>query len=892
MLSDQADSQRQWFRLADLPGYVAQATLRAEDPDYLDMQPESLFSTFSRLWENALFGSYRLDRSLTGRLVRGVIQPLPERPTSDAVGREIALVSEIERRYTPQEILEWYLNTMDYGNQAYGIQAAARTYLGKDAVELTLDEAAMLAAIPLATQYNPLDNETAARGRQRDLLRAMRTANEITSEQYDVAATTQTSILLTLNQPDQLAPAFVAYARRQAQDILNAQGRDGTQLVARGGLKIITTLDLDLYYQSECTLRAQMARLAGQNTTVETLDGQPCSASFDLPQNAAALAGSAPDTGTVVILDAATGEIKTMIGTATKLDAQPGPTLYPFVYFAGFVSARSTPGSMVLDIPRQFPGAAENLIYTPTNPDGRFRGPLNLRDAMSGWLLPPAAQVASESGLGRVLSFAHRIGLNSLGEDGRFDLSLLERGGAVSVLDMAYAYSVFASMGDMRGVPVQPVGLGYRQRSPVAVLRIEDEAGNIVWQYDEQQVALNQVGIYPHDVGYLLNDILADQTVRRQILGDSASVLDLNRKAAVVSGLAGDRTEDWTVGYTPQLVTAVYLKRGDGAALSLDPNGLQGAAAVWRVLTQYAHDRSGLPPADWARPDGVINLNICERSGLLANGDCPVRNELFLAAGLQPTETDTYWQKVLINSQTGQRATASTPNELRVSSLYFIPPDEARSWWEANNLPLPPTQYDSLSRPTLFSAVQILQPQPLAYVGGAVDVRGTMDTAGLKYFQLSYGQSESPTSFFSIAGQQTSFTQGTSIGTWDTNGLSGLYTLLLTVVREDNTSEQASVQVIVDNTAPTITLIPTEPGKVYRWPVDTVIPLEAAAQDDYQVQRVEFYAGDQLVATDTEAPYALDWTIPNAGDVVFTAVAFDAVGNQASSSVTVQVARG
>ena len=355
---------------------------------------------------------------------------------------------------------------------------------------------------------------------------------------------------------------------------------------------------------------------------------------------------------------------------------------------------------------------------------------------------------------------------------------------------------------------MQPIGLGYRQRNPVAVLRIEDEAGNIIWQYDEAQVALNQVGVYPHDVGYLLNDILADQKVRRQILGDSSSLLDMTRKTAVISGLAGDRTQNWTVGYTPQLVTAVYLRRGDGAALTLDPNGLQGAATIWRALTQYAHDRDGLPPADWARPDGVITLNICERSGLLANGDCPTRSELFLAAGLQPTEQDTYWEKVVINSQTGQRATASTPNELRVSSLYFIPPDDARSWWEANNLPLPPTQFDSVSRPELFSAVQILQPQPLAYVGGQVDIRGTMDTAGLQYFQLSYGEGESPTNFFRIGEQQTVFTQGTSLGLWDSGGLSGLYTVLLTVVRQDNTSEQASVQVIVDNTVPTITLIP------------------------------------------------------------------------------------
>ena len=228
LLSDLSGSERQWLTLADLPAYVPQATLRAEDGNYLSNKPDSLITTFSRLWENTLFGSYTTDRTLTGRLVRGVIAPLPERPTSDDIGREIALEAEIEQRYTPEQILEWYLNTADYGNQSYGIQAAAQTYLGKDAADLTLDEAAMLAAIPLATQYNPLENETAARGRQRDLLRAMRTAGEIAAEDYDVAVTTQTPIMLTLNQPEQIAPEFVAYARRQAQDILDAQGRNGT----------------------------------------------------------------------------------------------------------------------------------------------------------------------------------------------------------------------------------------------------------------------------------------------------------------------------------------------------------------------------------------------------------------------------------------------------------------------------------------------------------------------------------------------------------------------------------------------------------------------------------------------------------------------------------------
>ncbi len=892
LLTEQSASERTWLTLAQMPAYVLKATLRAEQPNFLSMQKPNVFVAFNRLWENMLFGPLLPDQSLTGRLVRGVIAPLPEAANSDAIGREIALVTEIERRYTPEQILEWYLNTADYGNGARGIQAAAQTYLGKDATALSLDEAAMLAAIPLATQYNPLDNETAARGRQRDLLRGMRAGTDINSEEFDTAATTKTPILLSLNQPEQIAPEFVAYARRQAQDILDGQGRDGSELVSRGGLRIITTLDLDLYNQSKCALRIQLARLAGKATSPDADDGEPCRAAGYMPVTSAPLDGNAPDSGSMVIMDATTGEIKSMVGPATRLDSQPGPMLYPFVYFTAFVRAQANPATMVLDIPRKFPGAADGLIYTPANPDGRFRGPVNLRDAMSAWLLPPAAQIASERGMSTVLSLAHRIGLNSLGEDGRFDLSLLEHGGAVSVLDMTYAYSVFAAMGDMRGIPTQAIGQGYRQRNPVAVLRIEDDAGNIIWNYDAAQIAQNQVGVYPHDVGYLVNNILSDQLKRRQVLGDKVAVLELPRANAVVVGMAGDKTENWTVGYTPQLVTSVHLQRSDDTVMALDSDGLDGAAVIWRGVMQYAHDRDSLPNADWTRPDKVVALSVCDRSGLLPNSDCPTHTEIFLAdGGFQPQQEDTYWQKVVINSQSGLRATASTPNQLQIGKLFFVPPPDADEWWRTNNLPLPPLGYDNVSRPELFSDVQLLQPQPYAYVGGAVDVRGTLKPEDLQYFQLSYGEGASPGGYLQVGSQQTVFTPGSSLGTWDTTGLSGLYTLLLTVVHKDNTAESASVQVIVDNTPPTITLSAGEPGKIYRWPQEDSLTLSATVGDDYQIQRVEFYRDGEFLGSGTENPYAFAYTLTGTGTFTFTAVAFDAVGNQTSSSTTVEVTR-
>jgi len=174
-------------------------------------------------------------------------------------------------------------------------------------------------------------------------------------------------------------------------------------------------------------------------------------------------------------------------------------------------------------------------------------------------------------------------------------------------------------------------------------------------------------------------------------LGDSVSALELPRANAVVSGLAGDKSQDWTVGYTPQLVTSVHLQRTDDAAMALDPEGMNGAAVIWRGLMQYAHDRDSLPNADWTRPDAVTAISVCDRSGLLPNGDCPTHTELFLSdGGFQPQQQDTYWQKVVINSQSGQRATASTPNQLQVGKLFFVPPQEAADWWQSNNLPLPP----------------------------------------------------------------------------------------------------------------------------------------------------------------------------------------------------------
>lgn len=892
-VEDPLGDQRAWVRLDDLPDYVVQATLLMEDPDFLTRGGFNPLETVLNLWNNTLFGPTRADPSLTGRLVRNAVAPPPDVVRVEDRAREIALVAEIHRRYTPAQILEWHLNTNYYGNEAYGIEAAAQVYLGKAARELTVDEAALLVSIPTAPQFNPIDDETAARGRQADTLRRLLVDGVIDNLAYDAASRVVTPILLTSGQAPTLAPDFALYARRQAEDILDALNMDGARLVSRGGLTITTTLDLDLYYQAECALQTHLARLGGSVDTVPASNGAACVAAESLPSLAASVGDAPPDEGTLVILDAQSGEIRAMVGAATRAEHQPAMTLAPFVYFEGFREARQgvqyNAASMVLDIPQRFPGAVEGLIYQPLNLDDKFIGPISLREAAALGLVPPAVQVADNHGITNVIRTARRMGISTL-DDNRYDLALLERGGTVSVLDMAYAYSVLASMGDMYGVEVRPRGVGYRNRDAAAVLKITDGEGRVLWEYQPDQTRVNVFSSFS-ELGYLINDIYADTDARRLKFGDE-NPLTLSRPAAVVNTVSVGSVDNWTIGYTPQRVVAVHLSRADRNPFTLDRLGLSGAVNVWRAVSEYAH--AALPLTEWTRPAAIIERDVCQISGLMPNGVCPTRREIFIN-GIMPTRNDDRWQSVEINSQTRLLATVNTPDALRAQETYFIPPDDALDWWRANNQKLPPTQYDIVSLPdgSPFSSAAITAPEPLAWLRGTVEIRGTFDVQAFRSYQLRYGEGAiNPQNWFNIGEVSTTPPADGLLAVWDTSGLDGVYTVELTVEQEGGARERAVVQVRVDNIPPSVILNAGEAGKVYRWPSETSIPLSADVRDNLAIDRVEFYNTGRLLFTDTEAPYTFDYAITGVGMQTFSVVAYDSAGNQnASTEVSVEVAR-
>ena len=888
-VEDPLGNQRRWIELEALPDYVVSATLLMEDSDYLQTANFDLFQTLNHLWRYILDAPPTSDRSITGRLVRNAVLPLARKSGLDDELLEIALVAEAKRLISPHDLLEWHLNTNYYGNDAYGINAAAQVYLGKSAEDLTLDEAALLIAIPPAPRFNPFDNKVASYGRQADLLLNMFNNALINKPQYDLASAIVTQLRSDFIQKPLLAPDFAIYARQQTQDILDSLGMDGARMVARSGLKITTTLDVDLYIQSDCVLRAHLDRLNGGLGNVLAQDNSPCRASDYLVQPFGADSTAPPDTGTLFMMDVNSGETYSIVGDARAQSHQPGVILQPFVYFEGFLQRLFTPASMVYDIPRAFPGPADGLIYTPTNPDGRFRGPLNLRDAMAAGLVPPAVHVADRRGITQVIRTSHLIGINSIDEN-NVDLDILTRSGGVSVLDTTYAYSVFASLGVMRGVDATPIGQGYRVRNPVAVLQIVDADDNVLWEYNDARRQLSETRIFGPSLGYLINDILSDDITRQRVLATQDEVLQLNRPSAVVNGLSADKRDNWTVGYTPNIALGVHLGRLDNGNMSLATYGRQGSAPIWRALMNYVHDRNAIPADDWQRPPDIEQYIVCDISGLTPSENrCPTREEIV------PPDTsipiDTYWQSFEVNTQTGQLATANTPSNLRTEQLYFVPPNDVLEWWTESGQPLPPTEYDTISRPQVLKAVQILQPADFAYVGGVVDIRGSIDDPNIDYYQLAYGKDVNPRQWLQIGEPQRNYAQGTSLGTWDTAGLNGVYTLQFTVVFTDGSIDIDTKLVTLDNTAPNLNLLTGDGTTNIRYPAQTVISLLADASDNLTIDRVEFYQNGELLGIDREWPYGFEYDITSVGTEIFSAVVFDQVGNNSQADLTVEITR-
>ena len=592
----------------EIPLALRQAVVATEDASFYTNPGVDAWAIVRALWINVRGGEVLSGGStITQQLARTLLLDPDERyeRTLRRKLREAVLAWRIARRYEKDEVLALYLNEIYFGNMAYGVEAAAQAYFAKPVRDLDLAECAMLAGLPQApAYYNPLENLEAARERQGVVLDLMVKHGYLATERTELARREK---LYFASAPFEIrAPHFVMYVRGILEREL------GLERLEQGGLNIYTTLDLDLNEMARDQVRYRLARLAECNGGRDE-----CPPGGRNVRNAA-----------LVALDPETGEILAMLGSpdyfSARIDGavngataqrQPGSAIKPLTYAAALGTGEVTAATVMLDERTAFV-TKEGEPYVPLNYDLQFRGAVRLREALASSYNVIAVKVLDRIGVESMTALARRMGITTFDDSDRLGLSVTLGGGEVRLLELTAAYGALANGGE-------------RVR-PVAIRRVEDDAGNLVWK----PVAERAQRVLDEQVAYLVSDILSDPVARIPSFGE-ASVLELSRPAAVKTGTTTDFRDNWTVGYTPDLVVGVWAGNADSEAMR-EISGISGAAPIWHDFMEAA--LKGRPARAFERPKGLVEVEVCASTGLLPGANCPQRvRELFIA-GTEPVE--------------------------------------------------------------------------------------------------------------------------------------------------------------------------------------------------------------------------------------------------------------
>jgi 1A family penicillin-binding protein len=690
--------------------------------------------------------------------------------------REVVLASEITRRYSKQKILEIYLNEINYGNLAYGIEAAAETYFDTDAADLTLAQASLLAGLPQAPAYwDPYTNWEGAKRRQEVVLDLMVKAGYLSPAEAEAAKAEE--LRLQPLRLDVQAPHFVTWVQQLLEQ------KYGADVLYRSGLRVYTTLDSNMQAIAQEEARAHLATLKDQHATN------------------AALVAIKPDTGEILAMlgsaDFNNADIAGQVNVALR-PRQPGSSIKPVTYVTAFEKGW-TPSTLIWDVKTEFKDAL-GRPYVPKNYDGKEHGPVLVRQALAQSLNIPAVKTLEFVGLPAMLDTAHRLGIASLNRPD-YGLSLTLGGGDVTLLEMVGAYAVFANGG--QGVP------------PVAILRIEDASGRILEEY--QPPPTEQVISPQH--AYLITDILADNQARAPVFGRD-NALKLSRPAAAKTGTTDDYRDAWTIGYTPDLVAGVWVGNADNSPMK-SIAGSRGAGPIWHNFMERA--LANTPKSQFPRPDGIEEIEISADAGSRPSDACPPdrrRTEIF-ASGQGPVgpEAD-FHQYVRIDTSTNALATPYCPeNVVEEHYFYVLPGKEGQEWAEAHNIPQPPT--DLCPVHTGPSQVAILQPFAGETVAEEVYVVGRANMPDFDHYAVEYGEGQDPIGWGQVSGPVYSPVDSGLLAVWNVRSLADRdYTLRVVVYDHLGNGVEARTWVVVQNPAPTWTPTPTETPI----PTDTAVP--------------------------------------------------------------------
>lgn len=832
--------------LTEMSPWVWKAAVALEDRSFFENPGINVRGLFRAFASNLQGGAVQGGSSITQQLIKNVIIPLEERAQQSYARKikEVILALEVTRRYDKEKILEWYLNYNFYGNLAYGVEAASQVYFGKASTELTLAEAAMLAAIPQFPALNPIDNPEDAKFRQGLALNAMAEAGYITQAEADAAAVAPLVLKQSVAERFDIltAPHFALYVLERIKDEFNTA--EDPYFIWRNGLEVYTTLDVSLQQYAEQIAREQVAKLVEQ--------------------------GKNASNSAVVVVRNGTGEILSMVGSLDynndKIDGQvnvatserqPGSSFKPYVYLTA-IEEGSTPATMILDVATAFP-ESDGTYYRPENYDRQYHGPVSIRNALARSYNIPAVRVLKDVGVGDALRTAHRMGINGLNRGlGFYGLSLVLGGGEVTLLDHTYAFSVLGNGGTMTGEPVLPEELapGFRNLNPVAVLQVRDSLGNVLKKYEAPAAER----IIDANVAYIMADMMSDDVARAPAFGANTELTLPDRKVAAKTGTTNGFKDNWTMGFTPQFTVGVWVGNTDNESME-NVTGLSGAAPIWNAVMRKVHD--GQPVIWYERPPGIVDRTICTPSGLLPTPACPgsaQRNEIFVA-GTEPSVVDNIWQTFEIDTATGQLATTATPPEQRRSEAFQILPQEAADWVAQSGIAQPPLGAGVASADALIEYdpdTSIITPTINGYIGGTIEIRGNARGGS---HRLEIGRGLEPGEWQQIGSERGDEVVAGPLQTLDTKAFEeGLYTLRLTVNRGDG-PRQWTTPVTIDNSPPSVVLSEPRADRLYVMEDDEQININALVNDTWAIGKVEFFVDGAVIGTATVAPFNERWKI-------------------------------
>ena len=646
--------------LAQMPLRLRQATIAVEDASFYTNPGVDVLGILRALWINIRGGEALAGGStITQQLARLLLLDAEERQQRTLLrkARESVLAWQITQRYSKDEILALYLNEVYYGNLAYGVEAASHAYFNKSASELDLAESALLAGLPQSpVYYDPYVDFDLARQRQAIVLNLMARNGSISEAEAITAKATQLNLAPA---PYNIrAPHFVSYVRHWLED------QFGTEAVVRGGLIVTTTLDVALNDAATQIMRERLGQLA------EPQDGQPAA---NHNANNAALIALSPTTGEIIAMVGSPNyfdaQISGAVNAATSL-RQPGSAIKPITYAAAFARLPNfTAATPLFDVRTAFP-TREGLPYVPVNYDRQHHGPISVRDALATSNNVAAVSVLHQLGLDAMLTQANAMGIHTFRDANDYGLALTLGGGEVKLVELTAAFATFANTG--------------HQVEPIAVKEVRTATGQVLFLNSQFSIQNSSPPVLDPRLAWLITDILADNTARAPAFGEG-SVLRLSRPAAVKTGTTQDWRDNWTVGYTPDLVTGVWVGNADGRPMH-QISGVAGAGPIWHDFMELA--QRGKPVVPFTRPDGLRAVQVCALSGQLPTPACAHTRAEWFIDGTQPTQPDTWYKLTQIDALTNLPATPNTPRERIVERVLLDVPLRLRDWAREAGWPL------------------------------------------------------------------------------------------------------------------------------------------------------------------------------------------------------------